>query len=270
MSPAAVERGACRRENSSSSTAVACSQPGQGASRSQSAPDTSVPARRFTPASILGTAGPARSGCARGGGVTSEAPLSTAGSSMNSTAGNNPISSGSRGEAHVACHRRDTTGPVPENRALLRFDAPCGAQEAEKGSCRTKREVTTGSSGDRSHFLPAELRGDPTPPTGLGNETQHGDARAPSRAPSLWELPKMGARAPPENTRLADRGDYRRSPPDTAEWLRVGDRLAGKPEAIEVAGNPFAAVEELWEEGRTSVQSLGAGQGWFWGAPRDC
>ena len=268
-SPAAVERGTCQRESSSSSTAAACSQSGQDASSNQTAPDTSVPGSWFTPASTPGTAGPARSGCGGGGSGTGEAPPRAAESSTNSAAGNNPIrartSSGSRGEAHGTCHRKTSTDPVPENRAFLRFDAPSGAQEAEEGSCRTKRGATTATAGDRSHFFPVGFRGNPTPPTGLGGATPRGDARDPSRAPSDWKLPEMGARGPPANTHLADREDCRRSPPDTTESLRVGDRLAGEPEAIKGAGNPFAVDETLWEEGRRSLQSLGAGQGWFWG-----
>lgn len=280
-SPAADERGTCRRQSSLSSAAAAGSQSGQDASRSQSAQcASSAPGRRFTAAPMLGTAGPARSGCSRGRGGHSEAPSSTARSAMGNSAADNsslqaPTYSDSLSEAHGACRRRATTAdPAPENHAPFPFlDAPCGAQNAKEGSNIKKREVSTTATtnnGDRSSIFSAGFRGDLTPRTTLGAASPRPDARPPWCTPSDWVMPEMGAMEPPENTCFADRADCQRPPQDADEWRAVGDRLTGGLEAVGVAGHPLAADEESREEGRRSVRRVGAGQGWFWGAPRDC
>ena len=266
---AAVERRTCRRESSSSSaTAAAGSQLGQDPS-SQSDQDASVPGRRLTTASTLGTVGYARSGCVRGGGGVSEAPL-PARSSTNNAVGKDslqPPCGGRRSAPRCSCRRRAAADPVPENGApVCFFNAPCRAQDAAEGSCGTKGEVTT--AGDRFPTFPTEFRGDPAT-TGLGGANPRWDARPPWWVSSEKEMPETDATAPPENTFSADGGGGRRSPLDTSQHRIVGDRFVGKSEVVEVAGKSLAGSEESWEEGRRSVRRVGTGKGWFWGAPRD-
>lgn len=273
-SPATDERGTCRRQSSSSSTAAAGSQSGQGASRSQSAQcASSAPGRRFTAAPALGTAGSARSGCSRGRGGPSEAPSPAVHSDTDNSSIQETTYSNSLSEAHGACRRRATADPALENHSPFKFlDAPCGAQNAEEGSSIKKHEVSTTATtnGGRSPTFSADFRGDLTPRTTLGAASPRGDARPPWCTPSDWAVPEIEVMEPPENTCVVGREDCQKPSQDTAECRVVGDRLTGGLEAVEVAGHPLTADEESREEGRRSVRRVGAGQGWFWGASRDC